>query len=115
MTTMTTIKGKPFVCICDFTVRYVEKKHINKVKHKDPKVSKKYSDMYVKEFNVKHYPITLDANGKFPTKNTEKRVLQSLWKYHFKKDTFENFVVFVKNINILNKTVVSYDFDYAIH
>lgn len=104
-------KIKPLVCIGDYTIRFVEKKNLNKIKHKDRSVREKYANL-VREASVTNYPITLDANGKFPTKNTEKRVLKSIWSYLKLKGNIENFMVFIKQSNIKHSSPVSYDFDY---
>jgi hypothetical protein len=112
MTTMTT---KPDVCIADFTIRYVEKKHMNKVKHKTPSLAKKYTKMYVKEFKINDYPLTLDANNKFPTENTKQRTLRGIWMFKFKSDKFENFVMYFKDINVKSRSKVNYEFDPNIH
>ena len=103
---------KPNVCICDFTVRYVPKKHLLKVQHPKPSVRQKAIEEHVKEFIIKDYPITLDDNGKFPTKKTEERVCRGIWVYKFKKTNFEDFVMFIKDIKIKTKSKVTYDFNY---
>jgi len=105
-------KIKPLVCISDFTIRFVEKKDMNKIKHKDPATRKKYAHL-IKEASLNNYPITLGADKKFPTKNTEKRVLKSIWSYLNLKGNIENFSVFIKDINVKHSSPVSYDFDYS--
>ena len=102
---------KPNVCISDFKIRFVEKKFMSKIKHKEAKVREKYSSK-IREIPLKHYPITLDENKKFPTKKTEERVLKSIWSYLKLKGNIENFVVFIKDINVKHSSPVSYDFNY---
>lgn len=105
-------KNKPYVCISDFTLVFVEKKWMARIKHKNPKVARESREKYVKEKKFFNYPITLDDSNKFPTKKTEKRVLLSAWQSFNKKNNFENFVMYIKNINTKHKSKVSYDFDY---
>jgi len=104
-------KVKPLVCIADFKIRYVEKKNLNKVKHKDKATRDRYAHL-IKEASLVHYPITLGADNKFPTKKTEQRVLKSIWSYLKLKGKMENFMIFIKDININHSSPVSYDFNY---
>jgi len=104
--------SRPYVCICTFAVRYVPKKHLMKVQHPKPSVRKKAIEDYAREFIVRDYPITLDANGRFPTKRTEERVLRGVWNSRMKKGKFEDFVMFIKDIKIKTKSKVSYEFNH---
>ncbi len=106
-------KSKPDVCISDFTLVFVEKKWMNRIKGKDKKRAREAREKYVKEQKFFDYPITLGEDGKFPTKKTEKRVLLSAWRSFQKKNNFDNYSMYIKEINVKHKSKVSYDFDYS--
>ncbi len=112
-------KKRPWVCISDFTLSYVEKKHMPKIKSKDLKRAREAREKYVKEHKFVNHPITLELiedsleeKYRFPTKKTEQRVLQSAWRVFNKKNNFESFVMYIKNISVKHKSQVSYDFNY---
>ena len=105
-------KNKPYVCISDFTLTFVEKKWMPKINSKNPKTARETRAKYFKEHKFRDYPITLDEDGRFPTEKTKKRVLLSAWRSFQKKNNFENFIMNIKDVNIKSKSQVSYDFNY---
>ena len=105
-------KELPQVCISDFTVRYAPNKEMGKITGSNKIAKDRAIKAHVKEFKMNHYPITLNSDNKFPTKNTEIRTLKTIWKYSKIKGNFEDHTVFVKDINVLSRSIVSYKFDY---
>tara|TARA_R110002126_G_scaffold94290_3_gene222683 strand:- start:571 stop:942 length:372 start_codon:yes stop_codon:yes gene_type:complete len=112
-------KIKPFVCIASFKLTYVEKKHFPKIKSKNIKTAKDSRAKYIKTQSFVDHPITLERYSegtaeayRFPTKKTEKRVLQGVWAIIGKKNSFDSFAMYITDINVKSKSHVSYDFDY---
>jgi len=101
----------PMVCISNFLVSYAPKNKLDKINHRLSGVSKRAIRKYVKFFKITNYPITLTSENVFPTRATELRVLKSVWKNSNTKGNFDGYEVSIKNIEVISRRTIAYEFD----
>jgi len=100
----------PEVCIAKFMVKYFPKSELPKINHRIAGIAKRAKIKHIKYFRISNYPITLTKDNEFPTEATKERILRSIWKYSSMKGKFEDFEVSIEDIEIKDRSNVSYKF-----